>query len=54
MRGLAFWPFAALLDSASAEKNAGFVRVIAPSRPLGMSLILRNGVRLEWQGDLGP
>ncbi len=38
----------------AAESKTGFVRVIAPARPLGMSLVLRNGVRLEWQGDLGP
>jgi hypothetical protein len=39
---------------AAAQSQAGFVRVIAPSRPLGMSLLLPNGVRLEWHGDLGP
>jgi hypothetical protein len=39
---------------AAAESQTGFVRVIAPSRPLGMSLVLPNGVRLEWHGDLGP
>jgi len=39
---------------AAAESQAGFVRVIAPSRPLGMSLVLPNGVRLEWHGELGP
>ncbi|MGI9476962.1 MAG: IS66 family insertion sequence element accessory protein TnpA [Hyphomicrobiaceae bacterium] len=43
-----------LLDDAPGiENDAGFVRVIAPSRPLGMSLVLPNGVRLEWHGDLG-
>jgi len=39
---------------AAGEAGGGFVRVIAPSRPLGMSLVLPNGVRLEWHGDLGP
>jgi hypothetical protein len=38
---------------AAAKSKTGFVRVIAPSRPLGMSLVLPNGVRLEWHGDLG-
>jgi hypothetical protein len=38
---------------AAAESQAGFVRVIAPARPMGMSLVLPNGVRLEWHGDLG-
>ena len=32
---------------AAGEAGGGFVRVIAPSRPLGMSLVLPNGVRLE-------
>lgn len=39
---------------AAAASQTGFVRVIAPSRPLGMSLVLPNGVRLEWHGDLAP
>ncbi|KUJ78769.1 hypothetical protein AWR36_015840 [Microbulbifer flavimaris] len=39
---------------AAAESKTGFVRVIAPSRPLAMSLVLPNGVRLEWHGELGP
>ena len=39
---------------AAAESKIGFVRLVAPSRPLGMSLVLPNGVRLEWHGDLGP
>jgi hypothetical protein len=39
---------------AADENNRDSVRVIAPARPLGMSLVLPNGVRLEWQGDLGP
>ena len=43
-----------LLDRTPVESSAGFVRVIAPSQPLGMSLVLPNGVRLEWHGDLGP
>lgn len=43
-----------LLGDASADNNAGFVRVFAPARPLGMSLVLPNGVRLEWHGDLRP
>lgn len=43
-----------LSDEAPADNNGGFVRVIAPSRPLGMSLVLANGVRLEWHGELGP
>ena len=43
-----------LLGDVTAENNGGFVRVIAPARPLGMSLVLPNGVRLEWHGDLGP
>ena len=42
-----------LSAEAAAESKAGFVRVIAPARPLGMSLVLPNGVRLEWHGDLG-
>jgi hypothetical protein len=42
-----------LLDRQPAETNGGFVRVIAPARPMGMSLVLPNGVRLEWHGDLG-
>jgi hypothetical protein len=36
-----------------AEDVGGFVRVIAPARPLGMSLVLPNGVHLEWHDDLG-
>ena len=36
---------------AADEASAGFVRVIAPARPLGMSLVLPNGVRLEWHGE---
>ena len=44
-----------LSERATFEKASGFVRVIAPTRPpLGMSLVLPNGVRLEWHGDLGP
>lgn len=43
-----------LLDNCPDENSGGFVRVIAPARPLGMSLVLPNGVRLEWHGDLGP
>src|SRR6056297_1727177 len=43
-----------LLDRPPAETNDGFVRVIATARPMGMSLVLPNGVRLEWHGDLGP
>ena len=43
-----------LLSDASPDNSAGFVRVIAPARPLGMSLVLPNGVRLEWHGELGP
>lgn len=39
---------------AAAKSKTGFVRVIAPSRPLGMSLLLPNGARVEWHGDLGP
>mgnify|MGYP001821787157 FL=1 len=38
---------------APDENSGGFVRVIAPARPMGMSLVLPNGVRLEWHGDLG-
>jgi len=41
-------------SEAAVESKGGFVRVIAPARPLGMSLVLPNGVRLEWHGDLGP
>jgi len=40
------------LDPLATPPN--FVRVIAPARPLGMSLVLTNGVRLEWHGDLSP
>jgi hypothetical protein len=43
-----------LLDSCPIENYGGFVRVIAPARPLGMSLVLPNGVRLEWHGEMGP
>ncbi len=43
-----------LADAPDVENDAGFVRVTAPARPLGMSLVLPNGVRLEWHGDLGP
>ena len=44
-----------LLNVPAADKNSGgFVRIVAPARPLGMSAVLRNGVRLEWHGDLGP
>ena len=43
-----------LLRDAADENSGGFVRVTAPSRPLCMSLMLKNGVRLEWHGDLGP
>lgn len=43
-----------LLDRPLADSNSGFVRVIAPARSLGMSLVLPNGVRLEWHGDLCP
>jgi len=42
-----------LLDRQPADTNGGFVRVITPARPQGMSLVLPNGVRLEWHGDLG-
>jgi hypothetical protein len=43
-----------LLSVPAADENSGgFVRVIAPARPMGMSLVLPNGVRLEWHGDLG-
>ena len=41
-------------DAPDVEKDASFIRVIAPSRPLDMTLVLTNGVRLEWNGDLGP
>ena len=43
-----------LLADRPPENSGGFVRVIAPSRPFGMSLVLPNGVRLEWHGDRGP
>ena len=43
-----------LLGGAPPDESAGFVRVIAPSSPLGLSLVLPNGVRFEWHGDLGP
>jgi hypothetical protein len=44
-----------LLNVPAADENSGgFVRVVAPARPLGMSLVLPNGVRLEWHGDLRP
>ena len=33
-----------LNDAAAAATDTGFVRVIAPARPLGMSLVLPNGV----------
>jgi hypothetical protein len=39
---------------AAADNNARFVRVIAPARPIGMVIVLANGVRLEWHGDLAP
>ena len=42
-----------LNDKAAVNESAGFVRVIAPARPLDMNLVLKNGVRLEWHGDLG-
>ncbi len=41
-------------DAVADENSGGFVRVIAPGRSLGMSLVLKNGVRLEWHRDLGP
>ncbi len=41
-----------LLGDASPDNSTGLVRVIAPARPLGMSLVLPNGVRLEWNGEL--
>ena len=43
-----------LSDAVADDNSGGFVRVIAPARPLRMSLVLPNGVRLEWHGDLGP
>lgn len=44
-----------LLSVPAADENSGgFVRVIAPSRPFGMSLVQPNGVRLEGHSDLGP
>lgn len=43
-----------LSHKASIEKAPGFVRVIAAARPLGLSLVLPNGVRLEWHGEPGP
>ncbi|MEM1174025.1 MAG: hypothetical protein AAGI27_04380 [Pseudomonadota bacterium] len=39
------------LEDAAASAS-GFVRVIAPARPHGMSLVLPNGVRFEWHVDL--
>ena len=42
-----------LSDKAAVDVSSGFVRVIAPTRPLGLSLVLPNGIRLEWHGDLG-
>jgi hypothetical protein len=41
-----------LIAEEAIENKGGFVRVIAPSRPLGLSLVFKNGVRLEWHGDL--
>ena len=41
-----------LLGDAARGNKSGFVRVIAPARPHSMSLVLPNGVRLEWHGDL--
>lgn len=43
-----------LLGDPPAENSVGFVRVIAPSRPLGVRLMLPNVVRLEWHGDMRP
>jgi hypothetical protein len=43
-----------LLDIAPSDQSAGFVRVIAPTHPFGMSQVLKNGVRVEWHGDLAP
>jgi len=43
-----------LSHEATVDKTSGFVRVIAPSRPLGMCLVLQNGIRLDWHGDMGP
>lgn len=42
-----------LLDQPAASSPSGFVRVIAPARPSGVSLVLPNGVRLECHGELG-
>lgn len=43
-----------LLDEAATPRASGFVRVIAPARPSGVSLVLPNGVRLDCHGELGP
>ena len=43
-----------LNENAAVDVSSGFVRVIAPSRSLGLSLVLPNGVRLEWHSELGP
>lgn len=43
-----------LLDQPAASSASGFVRVIAPARPSGVSLVLPNGMRLECHGELGP
>ena len=42
-----------LSDAVADDNSGGFVRLLAPTRALGMSLVLRNGVRLEWHGELG-
>lgn len=43
-----------LLDQPAASSASGFVRVIAPAPPSGVSLVLPNGVRLDCHGELGP
>ena len=42
-----------LFDEAAAQRASGFVRVITPAQPSGVSLPLPNGVRLECHGELG-
>jgi hypothetical protein len=41
-------------DAVTDDNSGGFVCVIVPARPMGMSLVLKNGIRLEWHSDLGP
>jgi len=43
-----------LLYDAGAQCASGFVRVVTPAQPSGVSLILPNGVRLECHTELGP